>query len=378
MKTPRVFRFLRIHSWRIAFVGALGFTQLHAAVAQESPGSATPDELRLRDYRPRSIHRVPETRPRRARFPVVDVHSHAYVRTQDQVDAWVRTMDEVGIERTIILSGVTGAEFDAVLARFGRHRDRFSIWCGFKLDGADQLGFGPAAVAELDRCRKAGAAGVGELSDKGGGLRGAPNGAGLHIDDPRMDVLLEACAGWGLPINIHVGEPIWMYEPMDARNDGLMNAFKWRLDNRTNILGHAAVVGTLERALKRHPRTTFIACHLANCGYDPSILGGLLDAHPNLYADIAARYAETAPIPRFMGRFFERYQDRLLYGTDMGVGRDMYLTTFRILETEDEHFYDWNLFSYHWPLHGFGLTDDVLRKVYGGNARRLLALPELR
>ncbi len=50
----------------------------------------------------------------------------------------------------------------------------------------------------------------------------------------------------------------------------------------------------------------------------------------------------------------------------------MYRTTFRILETEDEHFHDWNLFSYHWPLHGFGLKDEVLRKVYGGNARALL------
>ena len=93
---------------------------------------------------------------------------------------------------------------------------------------------------------------------------------------------------------------------------------------------------------------------------------------PNLYADIGARFAETASIPRTAARFFQKYQDRLVYGTDMSRNRQMYLTTFRILETEDEHFYDWNLFTYHWPLNGFGLNDKVLKKVYAGNARKIL------
>jgi predicted TIM-barrel fold metal-dependent hydrolase len=163
-----------------------------------------------------------------------------------------------------------------------------------------------------------------------------------------------------------------MYEPMDRHNDGLMNAFEWRLDNKTNILGHAEVIATLERAVRKHPSTTFIACHFANCCYDLSLLGRMLDAYPNLYADIGARYAETATIPRYMVKFFERYQDRLLYGTDMGLKAQMYLTTFRILESDDEHFYDWDLFSYHWPLHGFALSNTVLKKIYRENALKIL------
>jgi predicted TIM-barrel fold metal-dependent hydrolase len=190
-----------------------------------------------------------------------------------------------------------------------------------------------------------------------------------------MDALIDKCAELRLPINIHVGEPIWMYEPMDAHNDGLMNAYKWRLDDKTNILSHAEVVATLERAVKKHPKTTFISCHFANCCYDLSIVGRLLDQYPNLYADIAARYAETAPLPRYMAAFYQKYQDRLLYGTDMGYRREMYITTFRILQTADEHFYDSNLFSYHWPLHGFALPDPILKKVYGENARKALNPP---
>ena len=99
-----------------------------------------------------------------------------------------------------------------------------------------------------------------------------------------------------------------------------------------------------------NPNTVFIACHFANCCYNLEILGAMLDKYPNLYADISARYAETATIPRYMAAFYDKYQDRLLYGTDMGFDNSMYETTFRILETADEHFYRTEQFNYHWAL----------------------------
>ena len=340
------------------------------ATDRASTDAAAPEQLLLKDYRPRSIFNVPQTRIEKARFPVIDVHSHAYAKTEAEVERWVRTMDAVGIARTVVMTGATGKKFEDWVALYQRHRDRFELWCGVDYAGFDQPGFGPQAAAELERCVQAGAVGVGELSDKGGGLRG--NSGGMHLDDPRMDPILEKCADLRLPVNIHVGEDRWMYESMDSSNDGLMNAFTWRIPERPGILRHDEVVATLDRAVRKHPRTTFIACHFANCCYDLSILGPMLETYPNLYADISARFGETAPIPRYMARFYEVHQDRLLYGTDMGSDAEMYRTTFRILETADEHFYAQNLFNYHWPLHGFGLKDAVLQKVYSDNARRIL------
>jgi len=335
----------------------------------------TPQQLLLKDYRPQSIYKVPITPVTKARFPVIDMHAHDYARTDEQVAEWVRTMDELGIEKVVVLSDVYGADFDRLIARYRKYPGRFSVWCGFDYRGYDQPGYGPAAVAELERCYKAGAEGVGELGDKGKGLFYCkPQAWGMHLDDARMDPLLEKCGELGMPISIHVADPMWMYQPMDKHNDGLMNAYQWRLDNQTNILSHAELLGTLERAVRKHPHTIFVACHLANCCYDLGQLGTLLDKYPNLYADIAARYAELAPIPRAAAQFFQKYQNRLVYGTDMGRAKPMYLTTFRILQTADEHFYDWDLFSYHWPLNGLGLQDRVLKKVYGANAQRLLKL----
>lgn len=135
---------------------------------------------------------------------------------------------------------------------------------------------------------------------------------------------------------------------------------------------HDELIATLENAVRENPKTTFIACHFANCSYDLSIIGKLLDTYPNLYADISARYAETAPVPRYTKAFYEKHQDKLLYGTDMGFEQSMYETTFRILETEDEHFYEKELFSYHWPLYGLGLGNDILKKIYNGNAKKIL------
>jgi predicted TIM-barrel fold metal-dependent hydrolase len=302
------------------------------------------------------------------------MHTHDYAKTPEQVAEWIRTMDESGVEKAIVLTMAVGKEFDDVYAKYAKYPDRFEVWCGFDYTGYDKPDFGPAAVKELQRCYEVGARGVGELGDKGKGLFYCrPTKAwGMHLDDPRMDPLLAKCAELRMPVNIHVADPYWMYLPMDATNDGLMNAYEWRLDNQPGIVGHEGMVKILEGAVKRHPNTIFVACHFANCSYDLNKLGNLFDKYPNLYADISARFAETAPIPRFAARFYEKYQDRLVYGTDMRFSTKIYRLTFRILESEDEHFYAWDCFSYHWPLYGFGLDDRVLRKVYRLNSLKII------
>ena len=351
----------------ICLAGTVAFSQ-----AADSSG---PDELLLKDYHPQSIYQIPQTSITRAKFPIIDMHTHVYAKTPAQIATWIKTMDEVGIDKCIVLTGTTGADFDRTYKTYAPYLDRFELWCGFDYTGYDQANFGPAAVKELERCYRVGARGVGELGDKGKGLfYSKPTKAwGMHLDDPRMDSLLEKCGELNMPINIHVADPKWMYEPMDATNDGLMNAYKWRLDNQPDAIGHAGMITILERAVKRHPRTTFIACHFANCSHDLNRLGQLFDQCPNLYADISARYAETAPIPRFTAQFYERYQDRLVYGTDMGTSKRMYHITLRILETADEHFYAQDYFTYHWPLHGLALNNVILEKVYQTNAARILA-----
>lgn len=333
-------------------------------------------ELKLKDYRPVSIYKIPKTKIEKAKYPVIDFHAHDYPKTNEEVDQWIKTMDAAGIARSLILSYSTGKRFDSIVDKYSRYKDRFEIWCGFDYSGFDKPGWEQKAVAELIRCNKKGAKGVGELGDKGlGELYSKPTpGYGIHIDNPRMQPLLKKCAELHMPVSIHVAEDAWMYQQADSTNDGLMNAATWQVDmNKPGILNHDQLVGTLENAVKNNPATTFIACHLANCCADLTMLGNLFDKYPNLYADIAARYGELAPIPRFVKTFIEKYNDRIVYGTDMGTSKEMYQTTFRILESADEHFYEHQRFSYHWPLHGLSLSDATLKKIYSENGMRILA-----
>jgi predicted TIM-barrel fold metal-dependent hydrolase len=342
--------------------------------AQSHLHGESPEQILLKDYRPKSIYKIPVTEVAKAKYPIIDMHSHPYAKTPEQIAEWVGNMDQVGVEKTVILTAAVGSDFDAVYREYARYPARFEVWCGFDFAGYDQPGFGPAALRELERCHQAGARGVGELHDKGRGMAsGKSKTLGLHPDDLRMDGLFAKCGELKMPVSIHVADPIWMYQAMDRTNDGLMNAYHWRLDNQPNIVDLSGMVDLLERAVKKHPQTTFVACHFANLDYDLTRLGELFDRNPNLYADISARYAETAPIPRFVSQFYARHADRLVYGTDMGFDKTMYRITFRILETLDEHFYESEQFGYHWSLNGFGLPDASLKRVYRENAAKILA-----
>ena len=333
-------------------------------------------QLKLKDYRPVSIYKVPQTKIEKARYLVIDFHAHDYPKTNEEVDQWVKTMNEAGIAKSIILSYSTGSRFDSIVDKYSRYKNRFEVWCGFDYTDFDKPGWEQRAVVELIRCHKKGATGVGELGDKGlGEVYSRPTpGYGIHIDNPRMKPLLKKCAELHMPVSIHVAEDAWMYQAADSSNDGLMNSAQWQVDmNKPGILNHDQLVTTLENAVKNNPKTTFIACHLANCCADLSMLAKLFDKYPNLYADIAARYGELAPIPRYVHAFMEKYNSRIVYGTDMGTTKEMYQITFRILESADEHFYEHGRFNYHWPLYGLFLTDTTLRKIYGENGRKILA-----
>lgn len=341
------------------------------------PGGEPPlaDSLLLKEFRPRSIFKVPKTRISKPKFPIIDVHSHPKVTTKEELDQWVRTMDDCGIERSVIMVAAAGSRFDEWVEVFKDHPSRFSLWCGIDLTNVDAPDYSDRAVAELERCHALGATGVGELVDKGAGLFSfgkTTQPSGVHFDDDRLNAVFEKCAELKMPVNIHVAEPMWMYEPMDASNEMLINANAWQLYGRPDIIGHAELIATLDRGVAKHPRTTFIACHYANCVYDLSVLSELLDKYDNLYTDMAARFSQIASIPRRSTSFFEKYQDRILFGSDFSPRPDRYRDCYRILETDDEHFYEETRRKVQWPLYGLGLSEQVLKKVYRDNALRIL------
>jgi uncharacterized protein len=381
-------------------------TASHGDPQQEAPPGSPPTIL-LNDYLPHSLYRGPVTEIDKAKYPVIDAHNHGHGPLS--VAEMVKIMDQMGIEKTVIFTGASDAErFTEVSRQYAAYPNRFDLWCMFDMADSDKPDFVPKAVKALEGCHRAGARGVGEMSDKGRGftsrsfisrrstgrrrnpfasLNGGPTytrnpmppnpnaPTGPHADDPRIDPLWDRAGQLGMPISIHVSDPIWSYQKMDYTNDGLMNGWTWRIILEPGMYDHNQLVDTLDKTAQKHPKTIFIACHLSNLDYDLTRLGEMFDRRPNLYADISARFAETATIPRFTSRFLMKYPDRVVYGSDVSYSVPFFKTSFRITESEDEHFYERGLvesanfnFNYHWTLNGFGLPDDVLKNVYHDNA----------
>jgi predicted TIM-barrel fold metal-dependent hydrolase len=327
-----------------------------------NPRPGPMDGILLKNYAPKSSVVAAETVIEKARFPAIDAHAHVLARTPEQVAEWVKTMDEVGIERSIVLTGATGDNFDKLVDLYLQpYPNRFQLFCGVLVTDMDKPDYPERAAAELARCYRKGARGVGELSDKGWGYGpgGAPRDKRLHVDDPRLDAFWRKCAELKIPANIHVADHPSAWTPLDVyqeRTPDYQHFSQWGRD----VPSHAELIAKRDRTLARHPKTTFIACHLGNQGHDLATLGRALDAHPNFYLDISARDYEVGRTPRAAARFLAKYQGRIMFGTDMGREQRMYRAWWRLFESADEYMPG----RVGWRIYALDLPDAVLKSLY--------------
>lgn len=335
------------------------------------PAPGPMDAVELKDWAPRPSLVVPETSVPKARFPAVDVHAHVLAKTPEEVAEWVRTMDEVGIETTVVLTGAIGDEFDKLAALYLKaYPTRFQLYCGMDRRGIDQPDYPQRAAAELARCYKQGARGVGEITDKGSGLgrdSKLPRSQRLHPDDPRLDLFWRKCAELKMPVNLHVADHPSCWKPLDVYQERTPDYQHFNQYGQ-DVLSFEELIAMRDRLLARHPKTIFIACHLGNQGHDLATLAKELDKYPNLYLDISARDYEVGRAPKAAVKFLTKYRGRVMFGTDMGRQKQMYTAWWRLFESGDE-FMPGRVW---WRYYGLELPAPVLESLYRGAARRVL------
>lgn len=330
------------------------------------------DSVLLKDYQPDSSLVVPITTVTKARFPVIDAHTHSgmsHIRTAADVDAWVRTMDDVGVEYTVVFTGAHGDEFAKKVALFKPHRNRFQLWCDLDTENIDDPGYPQRVAAGVERCYQMGARGIGEITDKGSGIQKAKvsKSERMHFDDPRLDLAWEACRRLNMPVNMHIADHPSAWQPLGPHQERTPDFQTFNLYGK-DVSSYEELLASRDRLLVRHPKTLFIACHLSNQGNNLASLSKTLDRFPNLYLDISARDYEVGRQPRNAAAFLAKYKDRVLFGTDMERDAEMYRGWWRLLETADE-FMPGRIW---WPYYGLDLPDTVLEALYRNNAKRLL------
>ena len=371
-------------------------TQTKVATPTPTPRPNTSNcPLPLQDFQPKSMLHVAETKVARSRFPVIDFHTHVSRRRAQKPTVpaaeLVKTMDAVNLRTMVNLTGGAGEDLAYAISSFDRaFPRRFVSMTEPTWTRASEPGYAAWQAEEIGKAKAAGAVGLKILKTLGLYLRdGGPQGKLVRVDDPRFDPMWDACGRLGLPVAIHVGDPEAFFLPIDRFNERFeeLNAHPdWSFHGK-DFPSFKEILDARDRVFAKHPKTTFVALHVGHWGENLAAVGAMLDRFRNVHVEIGARIGELGRQPRTSRRFFDKYQDRVLFGTDaipLGTetpqqvfGEDLYRIYYRFLETEDEYF------DYapapkppqgRWRIYGLGLPEKVLRKVYWENAARLIGV----
>ncbi|HTP68494.1 MAG TPA: amidohydrolase family protein [Dongiaceae bacterium] len=330
-------------------------------------------DLRLSDFRPRSMLVRPEHEVLRPKFPVIDYHNHLDAQDPNQV---LKVMDECGIERIVNITMYTGEKALQVIDKF-RSTDphRFATYGWMDWSDVQKPGFFKRCVERLEQLVARGACGMKIWKDLGTTVQDS-TGSLLRIDDERLDPVYEKAAELGVPVMYHIADPDAFFLPIDAQNERyeeLAAHPEWSYYGSN--YGKQELLAQRDRVIARHPKTTFVGAHVAEHPEDLAYVSQLLDRNPNLHVDIGARCAELGRQPYTAREFFIKYSDRILFGTDLIPEVNMYRQHYRFLETKDEYFEYPSHASRQgrWNIYGLFLPDEVLRRVYRENALRLLS-----
>jgi predicted TIM-barrel fold metal-dependent hydrolase len=351
--------------------------------------------MRLTDYRPRSRMRTAVTTVSRPRYPAIDAHNHLgaafggdwATRSPDEL---AETLDAAGVEAIVDLDGGWGDELRREIDRWQRALPgRVAVFAGLDYERwAEDPAFGEVEAARLRDGVAAGARGLKVWKTLGLRARD-PDDRLVAVDDTRLDPVWATAGELGVPVTIHVADPIAFFDPLDEANERweeLQAHPDWhfwptRPSGQPDAPGYPPfdeLIDGLEAVIDRHPSTMFIGAHVGCAAEDLARVDGMLEAYPNWNLDIAARIAELGRQPRRTRELFERWPDRILFGVDSGPDPAFYAGHYRFLETLDESFpYDSDddapPSQGRWAIHGLGLPDEILRQVYRDNARRLIA-----
>jgi len=327
----------------------------------------------IEEYQPRSTLVTKEHKIERAKFPFIDIHSHHWNPTPQHVDELIRGMDSINLKVLVNLSGGTGEQLRQTVATMkGRYPDRFVVFANLSYDDIDTPGYGKRAAARLEQDVKNGAQGLKIFKNFGMDVR-YRNGERVHVDDSEFDPVWDKCAELKLPVLIHIAEPPAFFDPWDYHNERWLELkeFPQRARPPSRYPPFETLIAERNHLFAKHPRTNFIAAHLAFHGNDLERLGKLFDELPNVYVDIAAVLAELGRQPYSAHDFLVKYQDRVLMGKDI-YDVDEYKWYFRALETRDEYFEYYRKRHAFWRIYGFQVPDEVLKKIYYKNALRLV------
>lgn len=331
---------------------------------------------------------------------VVDTHVHV---APSEIERLHHIMDEQGLTWVLNLSGRwpggPGGPLEQQIAAANRS-GRILVACNLPWVAARRTQqFPEIGVKILQRAKELGA--VALKIEKALGLGAIKyDGTLLAVDDPWLDPIWKAAGDLGMPVVIHTGDPKAFWQKTDETNERFeeLSAHPgWSNYGIEGLPSFEGLLAQLTRVVAKHRNTKFVSVHFGNNAEDPFWVAEQLDKYPNLYVDLAARLPEVGRHdPDKLRAMFTRHADRILFGTDLGVSPQGFLMLgsvgeapdtrkdvkpyydkhWRFLETADRGIPSPTPIQGRWTIDGLKLPDDVLVKIYRGNAERLFGKPK--
>lgn len=379
--------------------------QAGSAISVVANDTTTPAPLELSQYEPKSMLRVHESHIERSKFPNIDFHTHisGSTRSENGVELspdreylgtpqeLLAVMDRKNIRAMVNLTGGYDNGLAEAVAKYDRaYPGRFYTFTEPSYSRFKEPNYPTLQAQAIERAHRDGARGLKILKTLGLYLReNVTSGTLVKIDDARFDPMWDACGQLNMPVAIHVSDPVAFFTPTDRFNERyeeLNNHPDWSFYGH-DFPSNAELLAARNRVIAKHPKTQFVTLHVGNFSEDLQNVGESLDRFPNMSVDLAARIGELGRQPITARKFFGKYQDRILFGTDATPHGDefpqqvfndqLYEIYYRFLETTDEYF-DYAPAKIppqgRWRIYGIDLPDTTLRKVYYENAARLLRI----
>ena len=389
----------------LAAVGAAQGVDSISVAEEKGETPAQHHSLDLSEFAPKSMLQVHESHVPRSRFPLIDFHTHitnsaksvrgvslasarTYAATPKEL---LDVMDRKNIRAMVNLTGGYGDGLSEVIAKYDRaFPGRFYSFTEPCYERFKEPNYPKIQADLIEQAHRQGARGLKILKTLGLYLReNITSGELVKIDDPRFDPMWDACEQLSMPVAIHISDPVAFFTPTDRFNERyeeLNNHPDWSFYGK-DFPTNAELIAARNRVFARHPKTRFVTLHVGNFSESLANVAENLERYPNMSADIAARIGELGRQPRTVRKFIEKYQDRILFGTDATphgdrfpqqvFGDQLYEIYYRFLETEDEYF-DYAPAGIppqgRWRIYGIDLPESVLRKLYFENAARQLGV----
>ncbi len=213
----------------------------------------------------------------------------------------------------------------------------------------------------------------------------------IMLDDPGLSPVAKQVQALGVPLINHQGEPRNCWLPLDEMTtDNDREYFthhpEYYMYLHPEMPGYEDLMAARDRFVAAHPELSFVGAHLASLEYDVDRIAAFLDRFPNATVDMAARMSQvqyqSVRDREKVRNFFIRYQDRVMYGTDLTYGPDADPAEFR-REAHTVWSSDWRYLAtgesqridmIHADVPGLALPRAVIDKIYYANAKRVFAV----